>query len=74
MEITEAFVLTVERARSALHANASNLEASQHVKDGDDVGKLLRNSAEQSRQDADVLRGWCDRARKELKMPRADEG
>lgn len=68
MELTTDFVVAVERGADALIDQANNLEPTIKAKADNLVGRIVRRKIEESRQTADMLRGWAVRARKEAGM------
>lgn len=68
MELTTDFVLAVERGADALIDQANSLEPTTDAKADNTVGRIVRRNIEESRQTADLLRGWSVRARKEAGM------
>lgn len=73
MQVTEQLIHAIERSAGTSLCTAQALERSENVTKGGDVARVLLESAEQHRQDADLMNGWAERARREMKMPPKNE-
>lgn len=70
MEITKGFITAVELGANALRSNADAAEQEDEAKADTNIGRIVRTAIEESRQSADMLYGWSDRARAEIGWPR----
>lgn len=66
--VTLEFLQALASAQQALRERTAEVRQSEHYSANNAAGRMIREGVERSLQQADLLRGWCERQRIALKI------